>query len=588
MRTSTIFCCLPLLAPSVFGQTCSIERVSVDDFGVEGNAASTQASISPDGRYVLFASAATNLVPGDTNGVTDIFVSDLHTHTIERVSLGVGGVESDAASSYPVLSADGRFVAFHTSASNLVPGDANGTLDVYVRDRVTGAVERISAGPGGLEGDGPSFGATFAGGSRYVLFVSFAANLVAGDTNGVRDVFLRDRVLGTLERVSVSTAGIEGDDMGGSGTLVSYASSDGRYVFFGSMATNMVAGDNNASMDVFVRDRFAHTTSLLISGPGGGVPNGWTDLGLVTSDGRFVTFASTAENLVPGDTNGMPDAFVLDRSNGSIDRVNVSSSGAQSLEGAGPPVLSADGRFAVFTSNATDLVPNDGNGKRDAFRRDRAAGTTELFVPGNGLSQPLYDVFSVSVSAAGDRCAFSYPGGDLTGIDLNDVSDVLVDGCTTGSTFCSGDGTAGACPCGAGAWQSGCPNSLTGGAVLDGAGRPRTNLDTLALVARGLPTNTVVIFLLGSTKVNGGSGTVFGDGLRCIGGTIVRLATRHSANGIATWGFGVAGAPLLSVQSGVPLGGDVRYYQAWYRNATSFCSSATYNLTNGFEVGWLP
>jgi len=588
VRTSTILCLLPLLAPSVLAQTCGIERVSLDASGVEGDGASTQASITPDGRYVVFVSAATNLVPGDTNGVADVFVSDLRADTIERVNLGPGGIESDASSAYPVLSDDGRFVAFHTAATNLVSGDVNGALDVFVRDRVTGTIERVSDGPGGVQGDGPSFGATFAGGSRYVLFVSWATNLVALDTNAVRDVFFFDRTLGTLERVSVSSAGIEGDDMSGSGTLASFATADGRYVFFGSMATNLVAGDTNASMDVFVRDRWTGMTSLLVSGPGGGVPNGWTDLGVVTSDGRFASFSSTAENLVQGDTNGVGDAFVVDRSSGSIDRVNVSSTGAQSPEGAGIPVLSADGRFAVFTSAATDLAPNDWNGKRDVFRRDRAAGTTELFVPGNGIAQPQQDVFAVSISAAGDRCAFSYSGDDLAGLDQNSVNDVLVDGCTTGSRFCSGDGTAGACPCGVGDWQAGCPNAETDGAVLDGAGRPRTNVDTLALVVRGLPTNTVVAFLLGSSKVNGGSGTTFGDGLRCVGGNIVRLATRHSANGIATWGFGVPGAPLLSLQSGVPLGGDVRYYQAWYRNAAPFCTTATYNLTNGFEVSWLP
>jgi len=588
VRTSTILCSLPLLASSAFAQTCGIERISVDDFGVEGDGASTQASITPDGRYVVFASAATNLVPGDTNGVVDIFVSDLRAHTIERVNLGPGGVECNASSAYPVLSDDGRFVAFHTAASNLVPGDVNNALDVFVRDRVTGVIERISDGPGGVQGDGPSFGATFAGGSRYVLFVSWATNLVPLDTNAVRDVFFHDRALGTLECVSIASTGAEGDDMSGSGALSSFATFDGRYVFFGSMATNLVAGDTNASMDAFVRDRWAATTTLLVSGPGGGVPNGWTDLGMVTSDGRFATFSSTADNLVLGDTNGLGDAFVLDRSNGSVDRVNVSSSGVQSTEGAGPPVLSADGRFAVFTSSAADLVLNDSNGKRDVFRHDRAGGTTELLVPGNGLSQPQQDIFAVSITAAGDLCAFSYAGPDLAGFDQNNASDVLVDGCTTGSTFCSGDGTAGACPCGAGDWQAGCPNAATNGAVLDGAGRPRTNVDTLALVVRGLPTNTVVAFLMGSSKVNNGSGTPFGDGLRCVGGGIVRLATRNSVNGIATWGFGVPGAPLLSLQSGVPLGGDVRYYQAWYRNVTPFCTSATYNLTNGFEVSWLP
>lgn len=588
LRSTTLVLAAVLAAP-VGGQTCGVERLSVDGSGLEGDGASTQPAMTPDGRWVVFSSAATNLVTADSNGVADVFLRDLAVGSIERVTYAPGNVEPDAACSYPAISDDARFVAFSTAATNLAAGDTNGTLDVYVIDRVTGAVEWISRGIGGAAGDGPSFAPTLTPDGRCVMFVSWAGNLVAGDANATRDVFLYDRAAATLELVSVATNGAQGDDMSGSNSLLAFATPDGRFVFFGSMATTLVPGDSNQALDVFVRDRWSGTTALLVTGPGGGAPNGATDLGRITSDGRFVGFSSSAPDLVPGDTNGAADAFLLDRHTGVVERVSISAGGAEAHGDSWSPAASADGRFVVYSSAATDLVPLDTNSRRDAFRFDRVAGTVERFVLNVGLIEPQQDVFAAVVSAAGDRVAFAYLGDDCAVGDVNMASDVFVTSCAAGRAFCSGDGTAALCPCGsAGAWRGGCPNSVGAGATLSGAGSPRTLTDTLALAVRDMPPHTTVTFLMGSHQMNGGAGTQFGDGLRCLSGTIVRLGTLYAPDGRSSWGFGTPGAPPLALQSGVPLGGDVRYYQAWYRNPTPFCTTATHNLTNALEVGWLP
>ncbi len=581
---------LGLLAPTAAAQTCVIDRISVDANGVESDGSSNQPVMTPDGRYVVFVSTATNLVPGDTNGVGDVFLRDLQLGTIERVSIGVGGVECDLSCSYPAISPDGRFVAFNTGSTTLDATDTNNALDVYLRDRWNGTIERVSRGVGGTLGDGPSFGATLGGiDARYVLFASWAGNLVPGDTNALRDVFLRDRVADTIERISVSTTGAEGDDSSGSGTLSSFITPDGRFVFFGSSASTLVAGDTNADLDVFVRDRSAGTTEFLIQAPGGGAPNGFTDLYSTTPDGRFVGFTSSAPDLVSGDTNGAVDAFVLDRTTGAVERVSITYTGGESMEGSWAPVVSQDGRYVVFSSAGADFVSFDPNTLREVFRRDRHAGRTERFLQSLNGFPAQADIGSASLSADGSSAAFGYAGDDFAIADLNGVGDIFVTTCAIGQPFCSGDGSSSACPCGvAGAWQGGCPNSAGAGAVLSAEGGAHTQDDTLTLYVRGLPTHTTVLFLCGTTTLNSGAGVPFGDGKRCVGGAIVMLARLLTQVGQSRWGFGVSGAPMLSAQSNVPSGGDFRYYQAWYRNPAPFCTPSTYNLSNGLDILWVP
>ena len=228
-----------------------------------------------------------------------------------RVSIDSAGLQANQFSQFPELSADGRYVVFGSYATNLVAGDTNGVADVFVRDRVAGTTERVSVSSAGVQGNVNSLDSTsISPDGRFVAFGSIASTLVAGDTNGGYDVFLRDRQLGTTERVSVQTGGAQA--LGGS--LAGWTSADGRHVAFRSSADNLVAGDTNFSEDVFVRDRVLGVTERVNVGPGGLQANGSTfERPTISADGRFVAFASSASNLVPNDTNGRADIFVRDR-----------------------------------------------------------------------------------------------------------------------------------------------------------------------------------------------------------------------------------------------------------------------------------
>src|SRR5437773_638062 len=291
------------------------ERVSVVSGGTEGNNASLGSALSADGRFVAFDSAAADLVAGGTNSVSDVFVHDRQTGGSERVSVAAGGAQGDGSSGLvtfafpPALSADGRFVAFVSFATNLVASDTNGATDVFVHDRQTGTTERVSVASDGTEGNAASAGATLSADGRFVAFHSAATNLVAGDTNGTNDVFVHDRQTGITERVSVASDGTQGNKASSYPAL----SADGRFVAFDSDATNLVAGDTNGTTDVFVHDRQTGTTER-VSGASDGTQGNDASAGpALSADGRLVAFHSSATNLVAGDANRAYDVFVHDR-----------------------------------------------------------------------------------------------------------------------------------------------------------------------------------------------------------------------------------------------------------------------------------
>ena len=360
------------------------ERVSVSSGGAQGNDGTYGGSaISADGRYVTFRSDATNLVPGDTNEATDIFVRDRQTGTTRRVSVSSGGAQGNAGSFIPALSADGRFVAFKSFATNLVPGDTNGMEDTFVHDRQTGTTRRVSVGAGGVQGNGHSLNPAISADGRYVAFESDATNLVPGDTNEATDVFVRDRQTGTTRRVSVSSGGVQGNNTSFSQAL----SADGRFVAFRSDATNLVPGDTNGMGDVFVRDRQTGTTRRVSVSSGGAQGNNPSFSQAISAGGRFVVFGSDATNLVPGDTNHAEDVFVHDRRTGTTRRVSAGAGGVQGNGENSPSGISAGGRFVVFWSLATNLVPGDTNNVRDIFVRDRQTGTTRRVSVSSGGAQ---------------------------------------------------------------------------------------------------------------------------------------------------------------------------------------------------------
>ncbi len=236
----------------------AIERVSVASDGTEGNHDSRDNSISADGRFVAFQSDSSNLVPDDTNGRSDIFVHDRQTNTTERVSVASDGTQGIFESYNPSISADGRFVAFQSDSSNLVPDDTNGQYDIFVHDRQTHITERVSVASDGTEGNRQSmmYNSSISADGRFVVFASKSSNLVPDDTNGQYDIFVHDRQTHITERVSVASDGTEGDF----DSMKSSISADGRFVAFYSRSSNLVPGDMNGLDDVFIHDRQTHTT----------------------------------------------------------------------------------------------------------------------------------------------------------------------------------------------------------------------------------------------------------------------------------------------------------------------------------------
>ena len=398
-------------------------RVSVASDGTQGNGDSYGFSVSADGRYVAFESEASNLVPGDTNGCKDVFVHDRVTSQTTRVSIASDGVQGYSDSECPSVSADGRYVVFHSLDNTLVQGDTNLTYDIFVHDRVTGQTTRVSVASDGTQGDGGgSLEPSISADGRYVAFWSGASNLVPGDTNGKMDVFVHDRQTGQTTRISVASDGTQGNG----DSYTPSISADGRYVAFESEASNLVPGDTNGRMDVFVHDRQTGQTNRISVTSDGGQGNDRAGLPSISADGRYVVFQSDASNLVPGDTNGRTDVFVHDQKSGQTTRISVASDGTQGNGGSYRPSISADGRYVTFHSEASNLVSGDTNERIDVFIHDRQTGQTIRVSIASDGTQGNGDSYTPSISTDGQYVMFSSSASNLVPGDTNGTYDVFV------------------------------------------------------------------------------------------------------------------------------------------------------------------
>lgn len=403
------------------------QRVSLASDGSQGNETSenSSSSLSADGRYVAFESYASNFVSGDTNGAQDIFIRDRVTGTTERVNVASDGSQANDTAETPALSADGRYVVFATYASNLVPNDNNNTGDIFVHDRATGTTERVSVASDGSEGNSRSAEyPVISSDGKYVVFKSSASNLVPDDTNGSMDVFVHDRTNGSTTRVSVSSDGTQAN----SGSLVTYSSisADGRYVAFESFASNFVLNDTNAQADVFVHDIVTGNTERVSLASDGSEGNSYSEYPSMSADGRYVAFQSRSTNIVPGITSGIEHVYVHDRTTGQTMLASVSSTGSEANSGSHHASLSADGRYITFESPATNLVLSDTNDNWDIFIHDFLTGNTALVSVASDGSQGNSESYDAAISADSRYVMFGSAASNLVSGDTNDFTDTFV------------------------------------------------------------------------------------------------------------------------------------------------------------------
>jgi Tol biopolymer transport system component len=334
-----------------------IERVSVSGTGKQANRAShsTAASISNDGRYVVFESVASNLVPGDTNHVSDVFLRDRTAHTTVRVSVNSAGRQGNADSFNPTISIDGRFVVYASAATNLVPGDTNGFMDVFVWDRLSRATRRVSVSRTGAQGNDDSIYGVAGAKGDVIYFESHASNLVPGDVHSDLDVFVLDTVARTVERVSVDNAGHELPDGANGGLSINAV---------GSGATFLSGG---ARPQVYLRYPRLHTTMLVSVNDAHRPGNGGSGSPSFSPTGAYVAFSSLATNLVPGVSG--PQVYLRDLGAGKTILVSANNSGRA---GNGQSMLPSASLTGVsFTSSATNLAAGSTGGHLQVYFRAR-------------------------------------------------------------------------------------------------------------------------------------------------------------------------------------------------------------------------
>jgi Tol biopolymer transport system component len=424
LRPSTCVVSAALLLFAVAGPLHAqvVTRVSVDSSGAESNGSSDYAAISADGTTVAFVTAASNLFAGAPTATWQIVVHDRVTGVTECASVSTAGAVANGNSFDPALSSDGKLVAFESLATNLVDGDSNAYFDVFLRDRVHGTTERVNIASSGKPQDGGSYAPALSANGRFVAFVSDASNLVQGDDNGCQDVFVRDRQKRVTERMSVDSAGAQGNARSYETSL----SADGNFVAFTSEANNLVANDRNQAGDVFVHDRTTGITERVSVSSSGVQGNGWSLDSAISSNGQVVAFTSFASNLSSGDTNGRGDVFVHDRATGTTERVSLSSSGRELDSDSEFPSISADGAIVAFASWANNVAGADRNGVADVFLRDRNAGTTAIVSCDCAWRAGDGESINHSLSDDGMRVAFSSLATDLVDGDANALVDVFV------------------------------------------------------------------------------------------------------------------------------------------------------------------
>ncbi len=394
---------------------------------------STGASFSADGKLLVFSSDASNLVTGDTNGVSDIFLANLTTGAVVRVSVLADNTQANGPSLFPSISADGRYVAFQSSATNLVTGDANDSSDIFVKDLQSGAVTLISAAAGGAIGDDFSRDPAISADGNSVVFSSFASNLTTDDTDHFLDVFRKNVQSGQIDLVSKTSAGVKGDadSISDAGPAIS---SDGRYIAFGTNATNFLpaGGDGNGKADIYRKDMTSGDLVLVSADATGTIGNDDSTSPLISADGNTVVFGSAASNLIANDTNAKLDVFAKNLTTQTVTRASVAADGSELASDSLNPSVNGDGTKISFVTMAA-VAAGDANQANDVYLRDISQATTTRLSTRSDGSEAPGGGDGGRLSPNGASVAFSSETNDFNAGDGNSLADVYVKNLSAGT-----------------------------------------------------------------------------------------------------------------------------------------------------------
>ena len=430
---------LNLLTAQAAPTANGISRVSNNTSGMISNGRAYQPDMSPNGQYIVYESEATDLISGDTNGEGDVFLYNIQSGSISRISEPFAVGEPNGWSRQPSVSETGNYIAFTSDADNLVTGDTNGFSDVFVFSQTSQQLRRVSIASDDSQADLFSDNPAISSSGRFIAFMSFATNLVnpPPSTFSQFQVYLHDRnpdedfpwdepgQILTIP-VSINSNGDLANGLAGfRGRLA--VSDDGMTIAFVSSATNLVANDTNGVDDVFIHRRdpdnnnipdepgLIETIRVSVSSLGEQGDLDSYDVQM-SADGDLIVFNSEATNLVPGDTNGRSDVFVHNRPFGTTTRVSVSSSGVENPGGGQVPDISANGRYITFHANDSTLVNPTCLAMLDCvYRHDRQTGQTDLITYQPDGTPSWGHTYQPVISDGGNKIAFLSENGFLDG-----------------------------------------------------------------------------------------------------------------------------------------------------------------------------
>lgn len=405
--------------------TDSVEDISVNSNGYPLDNESRHAVMNFDGKLIAFGTQASNVTPFDTNKTIDIVLHDSENNSTDILS-GHTPRSNDSSGDITSLTQDGRYVAFYSSASNLVQGDTNDKDDVFVRDTIDNTIERVSIATDGTQGNSTSKNPSISSDGRYVVFQSFADNLTSYDTNNKYDIFLHDRKLRTTICVSKKRNGSESFDNSENPTI----SADGNFVLFKSYEA-LDDADTNGKEDIYVHNLTNGVTELVSIASDGGIGDGASTAASISGAGRYITFASLATNFSPiTSTVNRSNIFIRDRQNGVTTLISPDYTGSEASGNSLVPSISENAKFVVFQSTATDLLSvSDTNNKTDIFLYNRLTDSMKRVTNATDGSQSNEDsllTYGLSINEDGRYLVFRSGASNLVDNDTNGVYDAFL------------------------------------------------------------------------------------------------------------------------------------------------------------------